>query len=99
MSSHEKLPFACGSYGVLTRDQANLIVEGHTFMHEQYQAVSYDSCRQIIGDRIDLLLSDPIRCKGPTKETVYPWNLVDYMIHKNPRYVARKTLAANSPNA
>lgn len=77
--------FACGSYGVLNRQQASVIVEGHTVMHNQFQAVSFDSCRQILGDRFDLIRADPIRGKGPTADTIYPWNVIDYMIHENPR--------------
>lgn len=77
--------FACGSYGVLTREQAAVIAEGHTFMHNQFKAVSFYSCRQILDDRFDLLIADPVRGRGPTAGTIYPWNVVDYMIHENPR--------------
>lgn len=87
--------FACGSYGVLNREQAAVIVEGHTFMHNQYKAVSFYSCRQILGDRLDLLLADPIRGKGPTVDTIYPWNVIDYMVHENPRGVSKVKATAS----
>lgn len=84
--------FVCGSYGVLNREQAAVIVGGHTFMHKQYKAVTFYSCKQILGDRFDLLLADPIRRLGPTAESIYPWNVVDYMIHENPRVGSKKAL-------
>ncbi len=79
----------CGSYGVLTRDQAAEIVSCHTFMHEQYKAVSFYSCHQLLGDRFDLLLKDQVRNKGPTAESIYPWNVIDYMVPNYPRPIAR----------
>lgn len=87
MSTHMTLP--CGSYGVLTREQATEIVAGHTFMHEQYKAVSFYSCRQLLGDRFDLLLKDQVRNKGPTADAIYPWNVIDYMVPNYPRPGAR----------
>ncbi len=82
---HDNGIFVCGSYGVLSREQAAAIVRGHTFQHGEYQAVSFYSCHQILGDRFDLLRADPVRGKGPTPDTIYPWNVIDYMIHENPR--------------
>jgi len=61
------------------------MIKGHEFKVGQYRAVSYYLCGQFLGDRFDMLLADPIRNKGPIPETVYPWNLVDYLCCHDPR--------------
>lgn len=76
------------------RIEAEAIVEPHTFMHNQFRAVSFDSCRLLLGARFDLLLADPLRAKGPIAGTIYPWNVVDYLIHENPRAKKNKQKGA-----
>jgi hypothetical protein len=35
-------------------------------------------------NRFNELTNDKIRCLGPTKDTVYPWNVVDYLTRSEP---------------
>ena len=80
---------------LLTREEAQRRVDGHTFLFNGIKGVSLYSCGQLLGDRLDLLLADPIRNKGPTiGETIYPWNVVDYLSNEDPMKGKRR--AANS---
>ena len=63
----------------MTRDEAIAIVDQITFRVEQYRAVSWLGAQLLLGDAVHELANDPIRCKGPTVGTVYPWNVVDYI--------------------
>ena len=79
---------------LLTREQAQKIVDERTFYVGHCKAVSFESCRLLLGaDRFLMLLDDPIRNKGPQAQTVYPWNLVDYLCSEDPRPNRAKELA------
>ncbi len=49
---------------------------------EQYAAVALDHACQILGIVVyHRMMTNPIRCLGPNGESVYPWNVVDYMVN------------------
>ena len=75
---------------IVPRSEAQAIVDAVTFMVEQFKAVDFSDCIRLLGpERFLLLRSDPIRRLGPKSETVYPWNLVDYLACENPRQRSR----------
>lgn len=74
-----------GGHGRLTREQATECVSRHEFRIDQYRAVPRSLAKKLLGLRYELLLIDPIRNIGPTKETVYPWNVIDYLSEQYPR--------------
>jgi hypothetical protein len=79
---------------LLTREQAQKIVDEHIFYVGDCKAVSFESCRVLLGaDRFLMLLGDPIRNKGPQAQTVYPWNVVDYLCNEDPRPNRTKEVA------
>ena len=50
-----------------------------------YQAVDkLDALRLLGEERLAELLADKIRCLGPTKDTIYPWNVIDYLTRNEP---------------
>lgn len=64
----------------MTRIEAETIVAPHVFQMFPGQAVTHLEAKSLLGDeRFARLLADPIRRWGPTKTTVYPWNVVDYV--------------------
>lgn len=63
----------------IARDNAEKLVAGYMVKVEQYAAVGIDDVRLLLGAAADRLLRDPIRRCGPTRHTVYPWNVVDYL--------------------
>lgn len=74
------------SFVVMTRSEAQSVVDSVTFMVDQFKAVDFADCIRLLGpERFLMLRSDPIRRLGPRPETVYPWNLVDYLSCENPR--------------
>lgn len=73
-----KYPESCD----MTREEATAIVAKHEFRIDQYRAVSHASCVELLGETFAVLLRDPIRKLGPTKDTVYPWNVIDYLVLK-----------------
>lgn len=88
----EKTPSSTSvdSFVIVPRPVAQQCVDAVTFKVEQYSAVSFDDCLRLLGTiRFLAMRSDPIRRLGPVAETVYPWNLVDYMSSENPRGKSR----------
>ena len=78
---------------ILTREQAQKRVNESTFFVGKLKAVSLESCRVMLGsDRFAMLIADAIRNKGPMAQTVYPWNLVDYLCNEDPRLKRTKEL-------
>jgi hypothetical protein len=78
------------SFVIVPRLVAQETVDAVTFKVEQYSAVSFEDCLRLLGSvRFLAMRADPIRRLGPVAETVYPWNLVDYMSCENPRGKAR----------
>ena len=69
---------------ILPRDKAQVLVNSITFKVKQFKAVSKEDCRRLLGERYQLLVQDRIRNLGPDKDTIYPWNLVDYLSNENP---------------
>lgn len=65
----------------MDREEAQRVVDGMTFRTDKnFAAVTHSGARLLLGDeRFDLMMNDKIKCKGPTADTVYPWNVVDYM--------------------
>jgi hypothetical protein len=64
----------------MNRSDAQALVDIRTFKVAQYSAVSMEDALALIGeDRFAELLADKVRCLGPTRGTIYPWNVVDYL--------------------
>lgn len=75
---------------IVPRSEAQAIVDAVTFSVDQFKAVDFFDCLRLLGpERFLMLRSDPIRRLGPRTETVYPWNLVDYLSCENPRQRSR----------
>jgi hypothetical protein len=75
---------------LMTREDAHRMVDPVTILiAETYQAVSMEDAAELLGDRLAMLLDDPVRKHGPTPDTIYPWNIVDYLSHDNPRAGSR----------
>ena len=80
MSDKPKAAEIANPISGLTREQATAVVAPHVIMVKQYQAVPKTVAFQILGDERYLrLMADKIRNLGPNEETVYPWNVVDYV--------------------
>jgi hypothetical protein len=80
---------SCGSSQLLSRVEAQSLVDGVTVSVQQYRAVPKSEVDRLLRDRAVLLHSDPIRKLGPCPGFVYPWNVVDYLSQENPRKSAR----------
>lgn len=66
----------------MTREEAAAILGPYIARIEQYEAVPLKDAATILGDEVfGRLRADKIRCLGPTPDTVYPWNVIDYMTH------------------
>jgi hypothetical protein len=64
----------------MERIEAEAVVATHIVMVEQYQAVPRSVAEELLGvERYGRLLRDKVRNLGPTADTVYPWNVVDYI--------------------
>ncbi|MCK9459495.1 MAG: hypothetical protein M0R80_07645 [Proteobacteria bacterium] len=49
----------------------------------QYQAVKHGDCQDLLSVEGFLkLIDDPIRGLGPIKGTIYPWNVIDYVMEE-----------------
>jgi len=69
---------------VSRRREAEAVAAPYVFLHNGcYAAVLHAHCRELLGSRFDLLLQDPVRKQGPTPDSVYQWNLVDYLADDN----------------
>jgi len=66
----------------MTRHEANAIVEQIAFRVDQYAAVSWLGAQLLLGEHVHELANDPIRCCGPTINSVYPWNVADYLVRE-----------------
>lgn len=69
---------------MMTRDEAQKLVDTVKFRSEQYSVVTVYIAQRELGDRYELLRTDPIRNKGPSYGLIYSWNLVDYLCTKDP---------------
>ncbi len=69
----------------LDRQQAAEIVKKHTKKTEDgFSYVTNSDVVSIIGiDKFSDLTKDPIRRLGPITGTVYPWNVIDYLVKTN----------------
>ena len=81
----------------MTRPQAVAIVDAVTIHVQQFAAVPMASVRSLLGERTTLLQDDPIRRCGPTSDTVYPWNIVDYLTVDDPMGNKRRPAASRLP--
>ena len=65
----------------MNREEAQVKVDAVTYLIDQYKAVSTEDVLILIGaERLEQMQHDPIRKLGPTAETFYPWNVVDYIV-------------------
>ena len=81
MNTDEMMPI----FVVVPRNDAQQMVDKHTFTRDGFKCVDMASCRELLGDRLSMLLGDPIRNKGGSVGCVYPWNVVDYLCNQQPR--------------
>jgi hypothetical protein len=65
------------------RKTAQEIVDGLVFKIGPFKAVANEDAIKVLGqDLFDQLKSNPVKKYGPTKSTIYPWNVVDYLSMK-----------------
>lgn len=62
----------------MLRSVAEQIVREH-ILPGIFSSVSREFAQYVLGSRYKRLLLDPIRNQGPTPDTLYPWNVVDYL--------------------
>lgn len=61
-------------------------VAPHIRVINGFQCVTSNDVFSLLGaDRYARLISDPIRGRGPTTDSIYPWNVADYMQFPNLR--------------
>ena len=71
----------------MTDDKAREVCEA-TFRHGPFAAIALTDARRILGDEMfDRMMADKLRNKGPTPDSVYPWNVTAYLM-----------IAAQEPN-
>lgn len=70
---------------IRSRNEAEQLVQQYIEKVHKYSVISVDNARVLLGDRLSLLLSDPIRKQGPVKDYIYYYNVVDYLCNENPR--------------
>lgn len=64
----------------MERKEALDIVKPFIVKHNQYTVVSRMDTKSLIGsDKYDILLKDKIRNLGPSSDSIYYWNVVDYV--------------------
>jgi hypothetical protein len=93
---------------MITREEAQKIVDVVTFKVEQpspyppCKAVAIDDARQLIGEKhFAKLEKDRIRFQGSRPGTLYPWNVVDYLVpamNEDARQIIRTEELPLSPN-
>jgi hypothetical protein len=65
----------------MTREEAYALVAKCTFRIGPFKAVTLISCQQLLTESaFKRMQKDPLRKHGPSKDTVYPWNVVDYLV-------------------
>lgn len=66
----------------MDRKEAEQQVAPYVTRIRQFQAVSHADALALLGEeRFERMLKSPIRSLGPTPETVYPWNVADFIQH------------------
>jgi len=68
----------------MDRNEAELAVSEVEIKVNQFRAVTDQSARDLLGEKYEWMTGDPIRRLGPTDDTFYPWNVVDYMCTDKP---------------
>ena len=64
----------------MTRDEVLFVIEPFIETIGNYQCIPLATVEALLGkERAAALLKDPIRKLGPTKDTIYPWNVADYL--------------------
>lgn len=62
------------------REKTESIVARYMQQDGKYQVVSRADAKMLLGDDLyDRLLHDRIRNAGPSPDSLYPWNVVDYL--------------------
>jgi len=65
----------------MLRNLAQILVNHVTIPISQYKAVESADCWDLLGTEVTLrIATDAIRKAGPTRDTFYPWNVVDYLV-------------------
>lgn len=66
----------------MTRQEAEALVSQYVHITTSgFLYVEHDDAKAILGERwFASLTHDPIRHLGPKTATVYPWNVVDYLV-------------------
>ncbi len=66
-----------------SKEEALKIVEEHIVVHDQYRVITKEDCLKLLGSyRFEILAKDRMRSGGPTPDTFYYWNVVDYLCNK-----------------
>jgi hypothetical protein len=79
------------SFTPIAREEAEDMIQEHIikvykpYFLQAIKAVKIYVAQKLLGSRFQMLIDDPLRSKGPTPDTIYPWNIVDYLSNKDPR--------------
>lgn len=62
------------------REKAQQIVLPYIKQYEQYHCLSLEDARTILGPTyFDIMMADKVKNLGPIKNTIYYWNVIDYL--------------------
>ena len=65
------------------REEATTKVRPFVVKINQYEGVKHGDCQDLLSvDGFIQLIDDPIRGLGPIKGTIYPWNVIDYLMEE-----------------
>lgn len=69
----------------MTRPEAQAAVDAATIKVDQFSAVLKSEAATLLGEaRYTSLMADRLRSAGPNAETIYSWNVVDYLDEAGP---------------
>jgi hypothetical protein len=64
----------------MNRDKAEEFTKQVTVDIRGFKAVAKSDAKKLLAcERYRLLMLDPIKRVGPTNDSIYPWNVVDYL--------------------
>jgi len=65
------------------RAEAEATVRPLIIQFAQYQGVQLDEIAKLLSvEQYAKLIDDPIRGIGPTRDSIYPWNVIDYLMEE-----------------
>ena len=65
------------------RAEAEAKVRPFVVKINQYEGVKWEDCQDLLSvEGFSKLIDDPIRGLGPIKGTIYPWNVIDYLMEE-----------------